>query len=203
MKKRIIGIDPGTAIIGYSILEVDGKNKYNLIDYGCIYTDNKISMPQRLEKIYNELDTIIKLYKPDEAAIEELYFYKNQKTVIKVGQARGVINLAAIKNGLDIFDYSPPQVKQGITGYGRATKKDVQEMIKQILKLEEIPKPDDAADAIAIAIMHINVTKNLEFNIRLNQDNFKKKSIKDVKTNNISNKMTTEEFKKIMSRVKK
>ncbi|WP_068268284.1 crossover junction endodeoxyribonuclease RuvC [Caviibacter abscessus] len=155
---RVLGIDPGTAIVGYSILDVD-NGKYKLIDYGCIFTNKTDDMPVRLEQIYNKLDTIIKLYQPTEMAIEDLYFFKNQKTVIKVSQARGVINLVAIKNGLSIYDYTPLQVKMGVASYGRATKKQIQEMVKMILKLDEIPKPDDAADAIAIAITHFNSKK--------------------------------------------
>lgn len=152
---RVMGIDPGTAIVGYSIVDIE-EGKYKLIDYGCIFTDKDLEMPKRLEKIFQKLDTIIKLYKPVEVAIEELYFFKNQKTVIKVGQARGVIVLACTLNGLDIFDYTPLQVKMGVASYGRATKKQIQEMVKLILNLTEIPTPDDAADAIAIAITHLN-----------------------------------------------
>ncbi|WP_156683953.1 crossover junction endodeoxyribonuclease RuvC [Oceanivirga miroungae] len=170
---RVLGIDPGTAIVGYSILELE-NGKYNLIDYGCIYTDKDTKMEVRLEQIYDRLDTIIKLYKPSEMAIEDLYFFKNQKTVIKVSQARGVINLAAIKNGLDITDYTPLQVKMGVCSYGRATKSQVQEMVKLILSLDEIPKPDDAADAIAIAITHLN-SMNIP---KIDKTNIKKSNLK-------------------------
>lgn len=206
MSMKILGIDPGTAIVGYSIIEINENVEYKLLDYGCIITDSKMSMPERLEKIYDDLDSIIKLYHPDEAAIEDLFFFKNQRTVIKVSQARGVINLVTRKNGLDIFDYTPLQVKMGITGYGRATKKEIQLMVQRILNLDEIPKPDDAADAIAIAITHINSTKNKMFkNIytRMNTDNFKKKSLKDVKTKKISNKVSIDEYKQLMKNVKK
>ncbi|VWL85459.1 Holliday junction resolvase [Oceanivirga miroungae] len=172
-KIRVLGIDPGTAIVGYSILELE-NGKYNLIDYGCIYTDKDTKMEVRLEQIYDRLDTIIKLYKPSEMAIEDLYFFKNQKTVIKVSQARGVINLAAIKNGLDITDYTPLQVKMGVCSYGRATKSQVQEMVKLILSLDEIPKPDDAADAIAIAITHLN-SMNIP---KIDKTNIKKSNLK-------------------------
>ncbi len=155
---RILGIDPGTAIVGYSILDYE-NGKYKLIDYGCIYTNKDEDMPHRLEKIYNELEYLINLWKPTDMAIEELFFFKNQKTVIKVGQARGVLIVCAQKNKLDIYSYTPLQVKMGISGYGRATKKQIQEMVKVILKMDEIPKPDDAADAIALAITHINSKK--------------------------------------------
>lgn len=157
---RILGVDPGTAIVGYSIVDFE-KGKYQIIDYGCIYTHKDEDMPYRLEKIYNELETLIKLWKPNDMAIEELFFFKNQKTVIKVGQARGVIMVCGQKNNLDIFSYTPLQVKMGVAGYGRADKAQIQEMVKLILKMDEIPKPDDAADALALAITHINSKKGL------------------------------------------
>ena len=152
---RILGIDPGTAIVGYSVIDFE-KGKYKVLDYGCIYTDKDEDMPVRLEEIYDGLDNIIKLWEPSDMAIEELYFFKNQKTIVKVGQARGVITLVGQKNGMNIYSYTPLQVKMGIASYGRAEKKQIQEMVKIILKLDEIPKPDDAADALAIAITHIN-----------------------------------------------
>ena len=151
----VLGVDPGTAIVGYSVIEYE-KSKYRVLDYGCIYTDKDEDMPVRLEKIYDGLDGLVKIRKPQDMALEELYFFKNQKTVIKVGQARGVITLCGQKNSLDLYSYTPLQVKMGIAGYGRADKKQIQEMVKVILGLDEIPKPDDAADALAIAITHIN-----------------------------------------------
>ena len=151
----VLGVDPGTAIVGYSVIEYV-KNKYRVLDYGCVYTDKDEDMPVRLEKIYDGLDGIIKIWKPQDMAVEELFFFKNQKTVIKVGQARGVITLCGQKNSLDLYRYTPLQVKMGRAGYGRADKKQIQEMVKVILGLDEIPKPDDAADALAIAITHIN-----------------------------------------------
>ena len=152
---RVLGIDPGTAIVGYSIID-NSKKKYDVLDYGCIFTEKDEDMPIRLEKIYDSLDEIVKRYKPTDMAIEDLFFFKNQKTVIKVGQARGVITLVGQKNKLNLFSYTPLQVKMGIAGYGRADKKQIQQMVKMILHLDEIPKPDDAADALAIAITHIN-----------------------------------------------
>lgn len=152
---RVIGIDPGTAIVGFGVIEYVEK-KYNVIDYGCIFTDKSLSLEERLLIIFNQLESIIEKYKPDEMAIEELFFFKNSKTVISVGQARGVIVLTGMKNNLKIAGYTPLQVKMGITGYGKAEKKQVQEMVARILKLDEIPKPDDAADALAIALTHIN-----------------------------------------------
>ncbi|SRR5260221_243957 len=160
---RVLGIDTGFAIAGWSIIEKN-KAKLNgleLIDYGAILTDAGIPIEQRLETLYNSLDKIIKEYKPDCVAIESLFFFKNQKTVMNVSQARGVIILTCKLNKLDIFDYTPLQVKTTVTGYGRAEKKQIQKMVKLILGLKEIPKPDDAADAIAIAICHINNSKLL------------------------------------------
>lgn len=157
---RVLGIDPGTAIVGYSIIDYK-NNKIQLIDYGCIYTNKEDSLSLRLEQVYLRVESLINLYKPDHMAIEELFFFKNQKTIISVAQSRGVIILKAQLSGLDIYNYTPLQVKTGITGYGRASKKQVQEMTKIILKLSEIPKPDDAADAIAIAINHINTIRGV------------------------------------------
>ena len=149
----ILGIDPGIAIVGYGIIEKIGS-KINLLEYGSIQTDAKTSTPLRLEIIFNELNGIIKEFKPDEVAYEKLFHQKNSKTVIDVSQARGVEVLAAQLNNLDIFEYTPLQVKTAITGYGRASKNQVQEGVKRLLNLTTIPKPDDAADALAIAICH-------------------------------------------------
>ena len=157
---KILGIDPGTAIVGYSIVDFE-QGKYIVKDYGCIYTSKDEDMPQRLEKIYDSLENIIKIWKPDDMAIENLFLFKNQKTIIEVGQARGIIMLAGQKNGLNLFSYTPLQVKMGIAGYGKAEKKQIQEMVKIILGLDEIPKPDDAADALAIAITHANSRNGL------------------------------------------
>lgn len=152
---RVLGIDPGTAIVGYGIIDFE-KNEYKTITYGCIYTDKDLELEERLLIIYEELERIIKKFKPDHMAIEELYFFKNAKTVISVGQARGVTVLAGMKAKLNPKGYTPLQVKMGITGYGKADKKQVQKMVQKILKLDEIPEPDDAADALAIAVTHIN-----------------------------------------------
>lgn len=186
----VLGVDPGTAIVGYSVIEFI-KNKYNVLDYGCVFTDKDEDMPLRLEQIYDKLEGIIKIWKPQDMAIEELFFFKNQKTVIKVGQARGVITLCGQKNKLDIYSYTPLQVKMGIAGYGRADKKQIQEMVKVILGLEEIPKPDDAADALAIAITHIN--SNSGFGGFSRGDNLSKK-LKKLDGDRIS----VSEYKKLM-----
>jgi len=147
----ILGIDPGTAITGYGVIE-NNKGKLKAIDHGCILTDKKLKMPERLDLLGEELKKIIKKYKPQAMAVEELFFFKNAKTVITVGQARGVVLFVGKNTGLDIHEYTPLQVKQAVVGYGRADKKQVQQMVKAILGLNEIPKPDDAADALAVAI---------------------------------------------------
>lgn len=149
----ILGIDPGLAIVGYGVIEVLG-NRYRILDYGVITTDKDTYFPDRIKIIYDELNFIIDKYAPDDVAMEELFFNKNVKTAIKVGQARGAIILCAKNKGLDIFEYTPLQVKQAVVGYGRAEKRQVQEMVKILLNLKEIPKPDDAADALAVAICH-------------------------------------------------
>jgi len=150
--KVILGIDPGFAITGYGIIEKTGKTEIKFLDYGCIITDSKQDFSERLEIIYRELCEIINKYKPSLIAVEELFFCKNVKTALKVGHARGVILLAAINNKILLKELTPLQVKQGITGYGKADKKQIQKMVRVILNLKEIPKPDDAADALAIAI---------------------------------------------------
>ncbi|WP_432665406.1 crossover junction endodeoxyribonuclease RuvC [Wukongibacter baidiensis] len=149
----ILGIDPGIAIVGYGIVEYNG-NSFKTLDYGAILTDSKETTPNRLNKIYEELGKLIDIYKPDVAAIEELFFNKNVKTAIAVGQARGVLILTAARKNLDIYEYTPLQVKQGVVGYGRAEKKQVQMMVKTFLNLRSVPKPDDVADALAVAICH-------------------------------------------------
>jgi len=149
----ILGIDPGYAITGYAIIKVDSKTKViTLIDYGCIFSYPKDIFPKRLLIVFNGIKDIIKKHKPDKIAIEHIYFAKNAKTAIKVSEARGVITLAAAIENIDIFGFTPLQVKQALTGYGRATKSQIQQMVKNVLKLKDIPRPDDAADALAIAI---------------------------------------------------
>lgn len=151
----IIGIDVGYAICGWSILNKKA-NALELIDYGVVETSSEIDFPSRLQLIYNGLSDVIEKYRPEQIAIEDLFYFKNKKTVIGVGQVRGVILLLAKNTGLVVFNYTPLEVKTAVTGYGRSTKEDVQKMVKMILSMEEIPKPDDAADAIAIAICHGN-----------------------------------------------
>ena len=149
----ILGIDPGYAIVGWGVIEYVG-NHFKVIDYGAITTNAGEYFPDRLVGIYDELNQIIAKYKPQVMSIEKIFYNNNAKTVIDVSQARGVITLAAQKNKLDFCEYTPLQVKQSVVGYGRAEKKQVQEMTRTILNLEKIPKPDDTADALALAICH-------------------------------------------------
>ena len=150
---RILGIDPGYAIVGYGVIEFSGS-RYYAIDYGVITTTANTPFPQRLQEIYKGMVSIIIRSNPDAFSIERLYFQNNQKTAIDVAQARGVILLSAQNNNLPISEYTPLQVKTAVTGYGQAHKQQVMEMTRRLLKLETIPKPDDAADALAIAICH-------------------------------------------------
>lgn len=146
----ILGIDPGTATTGYGLIKKE--KALELVDYGCIKTSKNLSSPERLKELYNQLDNLIKKYKPDIVAVEDIFFFKNLKTVIKVSEARGVILLAASRLNIPVVEYTPLQVKQAVVGYGRAEKMQVQKMVKVLLNLKEAPKSDDAADALAIAI---------------------------------------------------
>ena len=162
---RILGIDPGYAIMGWAVLDMEG-NHFKAVDYGSITTDAGVPMPERLEHLYAQLSSIIEQYRPQEASIEELYFNNNAKTVIQVGQARGVAVLACIQGGLSISEYTPLQIKQALVGYGRADKKQGQAMVKTILNLKEVPKPDDTADAVAAAICHGHSAGNRRRTVR-------------------------------------
>ena len=146
-----LGIDPGFALVGWGVVE-GIRDKLKTKAYGCIETDKNIPLEKRLDIVFKELVKIIKKYTPDVVAIEEIFFFKNAKTVISVSQARGVIILAAEQSKIPIQEFTPLQVKQTICGYGKADKTQVQKMIKMILKLETIPKPDDTADALAVAV---------------------------------------------------
>ncbi len=154
----IFGIDPGLAISGYGVLKYIG-NKFEVLDYGAVITESSEEFPKRLKIIYDSYTKLFELYKPDAVAIEELFYNKNVKTAIAVAQARGVHLLAAVNNSIPLYEYTPLQIKQGIVGYGRAEKRQVQEMVKIILKLECIPKPDDVADGLAAAICHAHSLK--------------------------------------------
>lgn len=150
---RILGIDPGTGILGFGIIEVT-KGKAVLVDGGVIRTPVKEDDAVRLQTIFDELTDIIADTKPDEMAVEKLFFAQNVTTAMTVAQARGVVLLTGMQAGLKIAEYTPLQIKQALTGYGRADKRQIQEMVKVILQLKEVPKPDDCADAIAAAICH-------------------------------------------------
>ena len=149
----ILGVDPGTARLGWGTIK-EKKGDQTLGHYGCIQTPKTDPEPLRLKKLYNQFVKLIKIHKPDAIAVEDLFFFKNQKTIIKVSQARGVILLASELQKVPTFSYTPLQIKQAVTGYGRADKNQVSQMTKSILKLDAIPKPDDAADALAVALTH-------------------------------------------------
>lgn len=149
----ILGIDPGTAITGYGLVEQ--IDELRLIDAGAILTPAGTPLEERLLTIHQQLSGLISVYQPDAVAVEELFFSKNVRTAMSVGHARGVVLLAAAQAGLPIFHYKPSEIKVAVTGYGAAAKPQVQEMVRLLLGLEETPKPDDVADAIAIAICHL------------------------------------------------
>ncbi len=156
----VLGIDPGYAIVGYGVIEYN-NNHFRVLDFGAITTEAHTPFNERLERIYDCACALISRYKPEAMAIEKLFFNTNQKTAIDVAQARGALVLAAQKARLGIFEYTPLQVKQSVVGYGRAEKKQVQEMTRLMLNLEKIPKPDDAADALAMAICHCHSAGSL------------------------------------------
>lgn len=157
---KILGIDPGMAIVGYSIIEFNGDSVV-LLNSGSIKTSKNNSESQRLLEIFEDITTIIERYKPDIASIEKLFFFKNQKTVMPVAAARGVIMMALEKCGVQTFEYTPMEVKQTLTGYGRADKKEVEQMVKIALDCQNLPCLDDTVDAMAIAICH---TRNQNYN---------------------------------------
>ncbi len=152
---RVLGIDPGTATTGYGIVEETDAGIQPLA-YGVITTPPGQPLPRRLQRVYQELRRLIQEWQPDEAAVEELYFNLNVRTALSVGQARGVVLLALADAGLPVTEYGPGEVKQALTGYGRAEKRQMQEMVRMLLGLKEVPSPDDAADALAVAICHLH-----------------------------------------------
>jgi crossover junction endodeoxyribonuclease RuvC len=152
----VLGIDPGTAITGYGLVRAAEDGSLTAVDYGAIVTDSGTPMPQRLAKLFESLNEIVLLHRPDVSAVEKLFFTRNVKTGISVGQARGVVLLGLAQANLEIAEYSPNEVKQAVSGYGNADKRQVQEMVRVLLNLEEAPKPDDAADALAVAICHLH-----------------------------------------------
>lgn len=155
---RILGIDPGFAITGYSIIDYIG-NKFKLITSGAVLTKAGESFPLRLLKLNNDLENIIDEYKPDAISVEELFFNNNAKTAINVAQARGVVLIVGCKNNIPTYEYTPLQIKQAVTGYGRADKMQVQRMVQSILKVDKIPKLDDITDSMAIGICHAHSQK--------------------------------------------
>ena len=162
----ILGIDPGYAIVGVGVIEYSG-NKFRCIEYNAITTPAGMATPQRLKIIHDELNMYINKYKPSAMAVEELFFNSNQKTAIHVAQARGVIIISAVNKNVPLYEYTPLQIKQAVTGYGRADKKQIQTMVRMLLNLNAIPKPDDAADALAVAICHahsMNINDKLNIN---------------------------------------
>lgn len=156
----ILGIDPGYAIVGCGVVNFT-ENHFSLMGYGAVITKAHTPFNCRLEKIYDDVSELIKRFSPDAVSIEKLFFNSNQKTAIDVSQARGICILAAQKNRVPIFEYTPLQVKQSVVGYGRADKCQVQEMVKVLLCLDKVPKPDDAADALALAICHAHASTSL------------------------------------------
>lgn len=157
----ILGVDPGTAITGYGIIQSDG-DELGLIDYGVITTPADWPLPRRLEHIYRALTDLIAKHHPTDAVVEKLFFSKNVRTALSVGQARGVALLAAAQASLAIHEYTPLEIKQAVVGYGRAEKMQIQQMVKMLLQLDFIPQPDDAADALAIAICHAHSARMQE-----------------------------------------
>lgn len=152
----VIGIDPGTAITGYGLVREEKNGELTVVDYGVVTTPAKTPMPERLLSLYRQLKEITLLHRPNSGAVEKLFFQTNVKTAISVGQGRGVAILALAEANMPISEYSPNEIKQAIAGYGGADKAQMQYMVKAVLNLDEIPKPDDAADALAVAVCHIH-----------------------------------------------
>ena len=150
-----LGIDPGTATTGYGLVQ-DQDGSLTVVDYGVILTASELEMPERLLELFRQLNKIILLHRPESSAVEKLFFQKNVRTALSVGQARGVILLALAEARLPVYEYTPLEVKQAVAGYGGADKNQVQQMVRALLGLKEVPQPDDAADALAVAICHLH-----------------------------------------------
>lgn len=159
---RILGLDPGIAIVGFGVIEAE-RGAFVHIAHGAIRTEAGLALSRRLEIIYNDLNTLLDSVEPDAVAVEELFFNTNITTGINVAQGRGILLLACRRRGLPIYEYTPLQVKQSVVGYGRAEKKQIMEMVRRMLHLDDIPKPDDAADALAIALCHGRAVSSLLF----------------------------------------
>jgi crossover junction endodeoxyribonuclease RuvC len=153
---RVLGIDPGTATTGYGLVIESDSGDLQAETYGVITTPANQEMPDRLKDLYQQIEQLILLHRPEQSAVEKLYFQRNVTTALSVGQARGVILLAFANHGVPVAEYTPLEIKQAATGYGAADKQQVQSMIKSLLHLEQLPRPDDAADALAVAICHLN-----------------------------------------------
>ncbi len=154
-----LGIDPGTATTGFGLVRLEDDGSLVAVKYGVILTSKEATAPARLEMLYNDLSELLREYHPDTAAVEKLFFSRNVTTALAVGQARGVVMLCLQQAGIEPFEYTPNEIKQAVAGYGGAQKKQVQEMVRALLQLDSIPKPDDAADALAIAITHLNTRR--------------------------------------------
>lgn len=154
-----LGLDPGTATTGYGLVRLHRDGSLEAVDFGVITTPKDLPAPERLDLLYRELLQLLETHRPQTAAVEKLFFQKNVSTAIGVGQARGVLLLALAQKGLDVAEYTPNEVKQAVAGYGSADKRQVQEMVRVLLTLPEIPRPDDAADALAVAICHLNTNR--------------------------------------------
>lgn len=152
----VLGIDPGIAITGYGLIQTDQKQNYHCVDYGVVRTKAGLEDAERLKILFEGLTILVQKHKPDYSAVEKLFFQKNVRTAISVGQARGVALLTLAQAGLPVSEYTPNEIKQTVCGYGNATKIQVQRMVQNLLQLGSLPKPDDAADALAVAICHIN-----------------------------------------------
>jgi crossover junction endodeoxyribonuclease RuvC len=151
----VLGIDPGTAITGYGLVH-EQDDGLSLVECGVVTTPSSQPLPERLQTIYRGLSDVVRRFQPEEAAVEELFFSRNVRTALSVGQARGVALLALVDAGLPIYEYKPLEIKQAVAGYGGADKQQVQEMVRMLLDLEQVPQPDDAADAVAVAVCHIH-----------------------------------------------
>jgi crossover junction endodeoxyribonuclease RuvC len=154
-----LGIDPGTATTGYGLVRLTQDGNLVAVKYGIISTPKEATSPARLEMLYDQLSDLLKEYQPDTAAVEKLFFSRNVTTAIAVGQARGVVMLCMQQAGVEPSEYTPNEIKQAVAGYGSADKRQVQEMVRALLELDSIPKPDDAADALAVAITHLNTRR--------------------------------------------
>lgn len=157
---RILGVDPGIAIVGFGLIESD-RSGQRILQYGAITTPKELPLAERLVQIGNDLNTLLEQFKPDAVAVEELFFTNNITTGIAVAHGRGIILYTAQKSGVPLYEYTPMQVKMAVTGYGKAEKRQVMDMTKRLLKLKTVPKPDDAADALAIALCHARSTTSL------------------------------------------